>query len=151
MTALATWKGWMLQHPLYRQMKDSGVVKNLRKKHRDSYLSGKTSENADRSKLPINKPADYKMLRGFYREMLEMMDCVHFNSNVTHRVYEDYLGRFPSQTISITHLDIKDNRRKKSFTGQLRLTYLGPRGEAKGFFCSRRHSTNCGTNGQILS
>jgi hypothetical protein len=151
MTAFAMWKGWILQHPLYMKMKDSSVVKKMRKKHRDSFLSGEIPGIANKSNLSANKPVDYKQLRGYYRQLLNMMDCLHFNSNLTRHVYETYLGTFPSQTIAITHLDIKDNRQKKTFNKRLQLAYLGPQGGAKGFFFLRRHSTNCGKSEKILN
>lgn len=151
MTALAMWKGWVLQHPLYRKLKESNVVKKLRKVHRDNYLGGNTSVNSETSGVPEMKSDDYKKLRAFYREILELMDCVHFNSSVTRQVYETYLGLFPSETIAITHLDINDNRRIKVFGKKLRMTYLGPQGGGKGFFCLRRHLINCGKNEMILN
>lgn len=40
MTALSEKKIFALQTPLYRKLKDSSIVKKLRKRHRDQYLSG---------------------------------------------------------------------------------------------------------------
>jgi len=134
MTALAIWKGRILQHSFYRKLKNLSIVKKLRKRHRDVFLSGEISAIMESSNQPKNSANDYIRLRKYYQDLLKMMDCIHFNSSVTQHVYESLLGVFPAQTVAITHFDIKDNRRKKVFGDKLRLTYLGPQGEAKGFF-----------------
>lgn len=134
-TALTLKKIKLLQLPLYRELKDLQMVKTLRKKHRDAYLS-ETSDNLIKS---VGTIADYKYLRDYYFALLESMDMIHYNSSVTKRVYESFFKSFNNRIVNITHADIKDNRASKTFTnGQLRIRYLGPMGGAKGFFYSRR-------------
>jgi len=53
---------------------------------------------------------------------------------VTEKVYRRYIEPKSSEVISITHRDIKDNRKIKDFNHEkLRLTYLGPAKPFKGF------------------
>jgi glycosyltransferase involved in cell wall biosynthesis len=134
-TALALWKGRVLQHPLYRSRKDRRAVKKLRQHHRDACLRGNEDAEPEAERHPHHTAEDYQKLRSHYRSMLQLMDRIHYNSSVTRQAYETYLGPFPAMTLAITHLDVQDHRRKKQFGERLRLTYLGPQGRGKGFFC----------------
>lgn len=146
-TALGMTKIRLLQSALYRELKDSALVKKLRKQHRDDYLS----ENS-KKEVGVNSIEDYKKLRSFYESMLEMMNIIHYNSTVTKLVYESVFNLSNSVVIQITHADIQDNRKLKTFCeGKLRIRYLGAQGGAKGFFCSRRHSICYGELDKILS
>lgn len=129
--ALPLWKIKILQSPLYRTLKDTPVVRRLRKHHRDRHLSGKrTGKNRQ---IPA-APEDYRRLREHYGAMLKYMDCIHYNSTATKAIYEQYFRFTDSVVINISHGDIQDNRKKKEFpANRLRLLYLGPEGEAKGF------------------
>ena len=144
LTALSIMKIMILQSPMYRTFKDSILVKKLRKNHRDQYLSGKSGEEVEYVNCVSRTASDYKNLREYYGSMVSMMDTVHYNSTVTKTVFERFFTVKNSQVISITHADIRDNRRIKEFTHSLRMTYLGPQGGAKGFFYSRRLLMNYG-------
>lgn len=131
-TALSLNKIRILQSPIYRELKDSSIVKKLRKRHRDEYLSELTSNNVV---VPVGTDEDYKNLRDYYYTLLKLMDMIHYNSSVTKKVYESVFDLQNSVIINITHSDIKDNRRNKSYLdNRLRIRYLGPQGGAKGFF-----------------
>lgn len=130
MTALSLKKILILQSPAYRALKDSTVVKMLRKSHRDEYLSGQEIVEGETARTA----EDYRKLREYYKSLLDLMDIVHYNSSVTKEVYERYMGERKNVLIPITHGDINDHRKKKEFTLPLKITYLGPMGGAKGFF-----------------
>jgi glycosyltransferase involved in cell wall biosynthesis len=130
MTALSLKKIQILQSPAYRALKDSMIVKKLRKGHRDEYLSGDEVIEGE----PCRSAEDYRKLRKYYRRLLDLMDVVHYNSTVTKGVYEKYMGKRKNVLIPITHGDIQDHRKKKDFSYPLKLTYLGPLGGGKGFF-----------------
>lgn len=135
-TALGLNKIRILQSPIYRFMKESFIVKKLRKQHRDNYLS---ENNADNEVVPVGTSEDYRILREYYRSMLKLMDIIHYNSSVTKNVYESMYGKMNREVISITHSDIKDNRHLKSFSNdKLRIRYLGPQSGAKGFFLLKK-------------
>lgn len=146
-TALSLNKIKILQSPIYRKLKDSSIVKKLRKQHRDGYLSeSTTNDTAD----PAGTADDYKKLRNYYYSLLKLMDMIHYNSSVTKKVYESVFNLRNSCVIGITHSDIRDNRKEKVYsTGKLRIRYLGPMGGAKGFFSSGRHLMSCGVNNKI--
>lgn len=145
LTALSVRKIMILQSPLYRSLKDSIISKKLRKRHRDHYLSGNASDEIENTGSFDKSPTDYRKLREYYGKMISWMDAIHYNSTITKNVFERFFLHENAKIISISHSDIKDNRRIKEFlSNQLRLTYLGPQGGAKGFFVSRRLSINFG-------
>lgn len=130
-TALSIGKIKLLQSPIYRGLKDTGVVKLLRARHRDSFLM----DRGDGVCGPSEKAPDYKRLRDHFYSMLRMMDMIHYNSTLTKGIYEEHFELRDNKVISITHSDITDQRRVKSFSKyMIRMRYLGPLSAAKGFF-----------------
>lgn len=131
-TALSLKKIQVLQSPIYRSLKDSSVVKKLRKKHRDDYLGDDSVRDVNGS---VGTSEDYKVLREFYYSMLSTMDMIHYNSTVTKSAYDKVLNLPNYKIISITHADITDHRKRKNFADDLlRVRFLGPQGGGKGFF-----------------
>lgn len=134
-TALKMAEIRLLQSPFYRTVKDSSVVKRVRRRHRNRFLGETDKKSRRRSGKSVGTAEDYIALRGYYRQMLDHADIIHFNSLLTKNIYEKYIkteGR--DVVIPITHADIKDNRRRKEFGKTLRMTYLGPQGKGKGFY-----------------
>ena len=132
-TALSIKTIKILQSPIYRKLKDITLVRMLRKQHRDEYLSEKTAEMGEYS---VGTSEDFKRLRTHYHEMIMCMDIIHYNSSVTKAVYEKYFGKLTSIVIPISHANIADHRKIKSFSNEkLRIRYLGPCAYGKGFFC----------------
>lgn len=80
LTALSMGKMQILQSPTYRTLKDSVLVKKLRKLQRDGYLSNSTGIFWGG---PDRKVTDYQELREHYTSMLNMMDFIHYNSSLT--------------------------------------------------------------------
>lgn len=129
-TALSINKIQILQSPIYRTLKDSTLVKKLRKSHRDRYLSDNTFKLIDSGP---NK--DYIDLRNYYYSMLLMMDIIHFNSTITKKNYEKYFDLPNSAIIPVSHSSIKNNCKIKNYNhDKLRIRYLGPASKAKGFY-----------------
>ena len=142
-TALSLNKIKILQSSLYRKIKDISFVKKLRKKHNDSLYEEstqnyviKTNNNQEENKA---KSEQYKSLRKFYIELLEDMDIIHFNSYNTKKIYQRYFSTDKiGEVLSITHSSISDNRKVKSYNGNLNLGYLGPITEHKGFYSLKK-------------
>ena len=86
----------MLQSSFYRFAKDTFIVKKLRRKHRKIYQESTSKRNVYNDK---EKPEEYLRLRGFYKEILSLIDLVHYNSNLTKCIYSKYLGDFNSVVI----------------------------------------------------
>lgn len=143
-TALSLNKIRILQSPVYRLLKDTAIIKKLRKQHRDTYLSGSATGNPLQA---IEMAEAYKNLRNYYYSLLKRMDVIHYNSTVTKKVYESVFELPDNYVIGITHGDIADKRREKNFSDEkIRIRYLGAQGEGKGFFFLRRHLMNYGEN-----
>ncbi len=134
-TALSLNKIRILQSPLYRLAKDSPPVRALRRHHRDAYL-GETAEPA--ADAAVGTPADFAALRSYYGGLLGRMDLIHYNSTVTRRVYTSLFSLPQGCCLPVTHSDIRDHRRIKTFSSScLRIRYLGPCSGAKGYFLLR--------------
>lgn len=138
LTALSMKKIMILQSPLYRKLKDSFILKKIRKKHRDQYLSGNANDKAEYQKKALMNVEDYRKLRTYYGSMILQMDVVHYNSTITKKVFEKFFSPANSKVIPISHGDIMDRRKIKLFGEILRLTYLGPQSGGKGFFCLKK-------------
>lgn len=131
-TALSITTIRLLQSPIYRKLKNSIIVKKMRKKHRDEFFGAEKSEKKECS---VGTPEEFKRLRMYYQEMIKCIDVIHYNSTVTKNVYETYLGELPNVIIPISHENIEDHRKIKKYSNErLRIRYLGPYGGGKGFF-----------------
>lgn len=131
-TALSLKKIQLMQSPVYRKLKDSKAVRTLRKRHRDNYLSD--SGQPESESTQAGSPEDYKKLRRHYRKMLSVMDMIHFNSSVTKKVYQEFFDLPDSRIIPITHAGIADRKHLKDYKDSfLRIRYLGPQAEGKGY------------------
>ena len=76
----------------------------------------------------------YNELLDYYKKELSMMDCIHFNSNVTESVYNQYLPHAKSCVIPITHSGINDKRKRKDFFNEnLNIMFVGNTTTYKGF------------------
>lgn len=130
-TALGINKIRLLQSKAYRMLKDTKAVKKLRKKHRDIYL-GEIA--ADKGKA-VGTAEEYRGLRMYYKDVLNLMDIIHYNSSITKNVFEQVFGTKNNCVVGITHGDIKNHKKIKPFLeDKLRIRYLGPQGGAKGYF-----------------
>ena len=68
----------------------------------------------------------YESLMEYYKECFELVDCFHFNSEVSKVVYTTRIPDINGMVIPITHCGIKDNRRIKTFDSEkLRMGFIG--------------------------
>lgn len=130
-TALSLKKITVLQSPLYRRLKDSNLVKKLRKRHRDNYLGSDDNDSGE----SVGSPRDYLTLRNHYYSMLQDIDVIHYNSELTKSIYERVFEFPDSVIIGITHSDIEDHKRVRSYESKkIRIRYLGPQSRSKGYY-----------------
>lgn len=118
-----------LQSRLYRFIKDSGIINKL-------YFIKKINNRKKNQSLYEKKidKVNFIDLMLYYKKMFNMIDKFLFNSNVTKAIYNKYLD-VPGKVISITHNNILDNRVLKKYDDKvLKVTYLGPQEQYKGFF-----------------
>ena len=72
-TALSLKKMQILQSPIYRTVKDSSVVKKMRKKHRDEYLGEETDNHKNEVPIVASKE-DYLLLRSYFWQTAQSGD-----------------------------------------------------------------------------
>ena len=135
-SSLSIQKIMLLQSPLYRSLKDFPAIKILRRRHRSEVFEGRLTNEIPFSITQAEqkkKSDDYLKLREYYINMYNAIDVIHFNSSVTESIYKRYLNPRDGRIISITHRGISDHRKKKEFSGKLKITYLAPAKPFKGF------------------
>lgn len=126
----------ILQSRQYRFAKKIGLIEKAKKtrfilkKKNDNIVCENLSNN--KITTTINKE-EYTGLLEYYNTLYSLIDIFLYNSKLTMDIYNDYIES-KGEIVTITHSDIKDNRKIKSFSNEkLRLTYLGPFKEYKGF------------------
>lgn len=142
-SALSLSKIKIMQSVMYRILKDSLAVRVVRKRHRAQFFEKSLDVDFQNTREPKNevdgnKVSEYKKLRGFYLQILEMIDCIHFNSHLSEEVYTRYVRFADTETISITHSAIKNQKKLKSFQGKLKIAYLAQPKQEKGFYWLNR-------------
>lgn len=123
----------ILQSQTYRYIKDKGIIDKLKKHVNLNKNNNLIEENNIRTEKVSGKD-EYITLSKYYHSMFQLIDQIFFNSELARSIYQHYID-IEGVTISITHSGIKDNRRIKEYNQNepLKLTYLGPYKEYKGF------------------
>lgn len=138
--ALSVNKIKILQSGIYRKLKDSLFIKKIREIHRKKFFEEQTEQEDKDNNLIIKTDEEiyehrYKNLRDYYVSILKSVNMIHFNSTVTEYVYRKFIpSDIKGKVITISHNNIRDNRRKKEFSGEiLKITYLAPAKDFKGY------------------
>lgn len=130
--ALSLRKIQVMQSPLYRWIKDTYVVKKIRKYHRNHFFDDEII-----LKMPdidIEKMAqEYRKLRAYYIAIYELIDFIHFNSTVAEKIYNRYFVPNDSKVVSITHQGIKQYEKNKTDTTKKVILFLAPAKPFKGW------------------
>ena len=122
----------LMQSPLYRWMKETPAVKELRKQHISQFFSEETLPSMP--DVDVEEEAKkYRKLRAYYVSMYESIDFIHFNSTVAEEVYKRYMVPKDSAVISITHQGIKQHERIKVEIGKKVILCLAPAKPFKGW------------------
>lgn len=75
----------------------------------------------------------YESLTIYYKECFALVDCFHFNSEVSKAVYTSRMPDIKGNVVPITHCGIIDNRKVKTFdAGLLRIGFIGSEEPFKG-------------------
>lgn len=134
--ALSLSKIIIMQTPFYRILKNTLLVRILRKHHRNQFFNELDTTFAKKKGADIEILAQqYKQLRMYYINMLKKICLIHFNSTVAKDVYLRYFVPKNSKVLTISHRDIKDNRYSNVWKPEkeLRLTFLASPKPYKGF------------------
>jgi len=128
-----------MQSKIYRKIKNSLIIKQLRtfkkklirKKYSDLNLPSQVIDDISNN----SSEADgYVNLRKYYIDIINNIDCIHYNSSVAKKVYEKYINNENSKVLNISHSNIKDNKVQKKYSSKktLKITYIGPMEKYKG-------------------
>lgn len=135
-TALSLEKIQIMQSGLYRNLKDSFLLKKIRKNHRKNFFDEEiVNINLENKKDEKKKAKEYKKLRNYYIKMFQKIDFIHFNSSITKSIYEDYFELPENKVVTISHKNIRTRHKsienKKS--NKLRITCLASARPFKGY------------------
>lgn len=92
--------------------------------------------NIDVQKIEIleSKAAEYIKLREDFLEKISLVDNIHYNSSLTKRIYEKYIGSKKGEIILISHNSLKKIENiKKINSPKLRIGFFGTVQKIKGF------------------
>lgn len=134
--ALSIKKMKILQSVCYRTVKNTWVIKKIRKGSK-----GKIFAAEDEVKV-IDRHDEryrdrYKKLRRGYMEYIDEISVIHFNSNYMKEIFGLYTNAEKGIVCNITHSGIKNNKdlySKKIENGFIQIAYLGAIAEYKGFY-----------------
>jgi len=80
-----------------------------------------------------DRQASFENVLRYYKECFQLVDCFHFNSEISRKVYEENLGSLEGYTVPISHFGIQDHRLTKKFSVQgLVLGFIGSNAPYKG-------------------
>lgn len=129
----------VMQSPLYRFLKNTPVVKYLRKRHRGNFFAEEILPQVPEGTDTEQQASRYVKLRQYYVDMLQTVDKIHFNSTLTESVYRRYLTPKDGRVVSITHRDIADHRDlAHREDARLRITCLAPAKPFKGYLVLKK-------------
>lgn len=131
-TSLSLRKIQIMQSPLYRWVKNTVIMKKLRKQHRGKFFN--ETVLPEMPNVNIEEMGEkYRNLRAYYVKMYEAIEFIHFNSTVTEKIYKRYMVPKQSKVISITHCGINRHKRNKIETGKKVILCLAPAKPFKGW------------------
>ncbi len=134
-SALSINKIKLMQSHLYKKLKNSFIIKIIRKKHRQNFFEESKPRLEEKQEKIDTMCIEYQNLRKYYVNMLENIDIIHFNSNLTKKIYLRYIKPKNYKVISITHKNIKDNRNNPHIkSDKIRFTFLASTKPYKGFY-----------------
>lgn len=121
----------VMQSHIYETLKESKLIKNLRSKNKAKISKEEEGVVFNNTQIKLR----YK-LREYYLEMFNLINVFHFNSKVSEKYFKKFLPDVNGKVIPITHANLEDNRqkRKNRVNYPIRLGYIGPYDEKKGFF-----------------
>jgi len=134
--ALPTWKLRILQtnmYPLIRYLgKKVKKKKNVFSKKTIKLEKKEKNKTLDLSR--ISQRDKYVCLKSYYEKIFSSIDFFHYNSNLSKEVYEYNIPSIRGQVIPITLKYLDEIKPKtKSKAKKVRIAYIGPDKEFKGF------------------
>lgn len=137
MNPLSLKKISIMQSPLYRFVKDSKVIKNIRKKYLlKVHQNNPKVENTISESVTDKEIYSYHLLREKYENMLKKIDIIHCNSSIAETTYKKFISDIHTKVLSITNHNIVDKRKKRVYNDKEKLciSFLGSASIYKGFY-----------------
>lgn len=134
--ALSIKKMKLLQSPVYRNIKNTKILGVLRK-YKKNKIFVNESGLKELQKEDKTYSENYRKLREGYIRYFEKISTIHFNSTYMRDVFRNYINVDKGIVCNITHGEIKDNKKKYTKTIEnnvVKISYLGPIAEYKGFY-----------------
>ena len=123
----------LLQSPLYRKLKETALVRGLRRSHRRTFFEESGPAGDDRPSTDLSSAEGFRALRAYYSSMIESVSVIHCASHLARRTLLRYLRPKACEVFPITHRDIvfrPDERPIKS--GPVHFAYFGGQRPYKG-------------------
>ena len=98
--------------------------------------SNNTKSGNNFSEINDRTIKDYGDLKSYYQNIFRKIDMFHFNSTIAKEVYEKNIDiDIKYKIMSITNCSVKNRSfNKKNDSKQVKVAYIGPREEFKGYF-----------------
>lgn len=124
--AISIKKIWFKQSNIFRFIKSHFKFSFIKQ---NNILQTKNSINDN-----IYNKCDYINLLEYYKEMFHKIDFFHFNSNLSKKVFEKYLGKINGKVINLTIPNNYDNKIINNKNDIINLGYIGSNLEEKGIY-----------------
>ena len=91
------------------------------------------NQNLDDYVINSKQTGTYKKLQNYYKDMFNLIDNFHFNSNLTKEVYQSYLPNIKGKVIPITLAHIDNLKyKKRTLHNPITFGYIGRKEPYKG-------------------
>ena len=117
----------LMQSNFYQSIKDNPILKKLKKRHKSG--GSTVIENINDSK----SSSDYQKLHEYYRDIMELIDMVHCNSEVSKSLYLKVFPNLRYRVVPITHTGITKRKHIRKDKNLLRISYFGGESLHKGY------------------
>lgn len=125
--ALSSRQTHFLHSKLYAKIRRTRFISIIKNRFKEMHVESNRLNHVE----PIE---NFKDIRKKYLQVFSLIDYFHFNSSITEIYFRKYLGSdIRGKRIPITLENIKDNRKVHQLGNIIRLTYLGPPQNYKGF------------------
>lgn len=123
----------IMQSQIYKVFKTKPLIKKIRKKAKKQIVSS----NKDVSnKTVLNFPKvifKYKKLIEYNQKIVNLVDCIHCNSDVAKEIYSKYLKEIDYKVIPITKSGLSNTLHTKKIEGKvLKIGFIGTTNPVKG-------------------
>lgn len=135
--ALRYYSIFIAQSSMYRFLKNSKIIKKLKTVLKSFDKSSSNDSKPTNLVTKLENHATYKELRMNYKRYFDLLDTIHYNSELTKDIFESYGISRPSFVSNVYHSHIplrplaKDNKSKTSH--EVTLLYNGTLEQYKGF------------------